>query len=422
MKIILYHPTGNTNVRAVAESLREENILAGFYTTIASYPSNLWYRLSKVRGFNELDRRGYDANLKSFIKCFPWYELGRSICSKAGLKKMVRHEKGIFCVDNVYKSLSKYAAAQLEMETKTGATAVYAYEDGALEIFEKAKALGLTCIYDLPIAYWETGRRLMQEEAIRLPSWASTLGGGIQDSKEKLDRKKRELELADVVVGPGSFVMNSLPDWANKKKLIISAFGSPKVVHQTESYQEKPISRNPMRVLFVGSMGQRKGLGDLFSAMKLLNNKHIELIVLGSLFAPMDFYRKEFPYFIYERNRSHSEVLKLMRTCDIFCLPSIVEGRALVMQEAMSQGLPLIITANTGGEDLISEEETRFLVPIRSPEKIAEKIQWFYKNRHKIPEMGEKCKILAQTYTWKNYGKKIVENLRDYSSNTKRGL
>lgn len=402
-------------MRAVVESLREEGILAGFYTTIATYPYNFWDRLSKIRGFNELGRRSYDANLEPYIRGFPWYELGRSICSIVGLKKMVRHEKGIFCVDNVYKSLSKFVAAQLEMETKAGATAVYAYEDGALEIFEKAKVLGLICIYDLPIAYWETGRRLMQEESIRLPSWASTLGGGIQDSKEKLDRKKKELELADVVVGPGSFVINSLPDWANKKKIIVSAFGSPQITHLKESFQDKPISGNPMRVLFVGSMGQRKGLSDLFSAMKLLNNEDIELVVLGSLLAPMDFYKKEFPYFIHKSNRPHNEVLRLMRTCDIFCLPSLVEGRALVMQEAMSQGLPLIITANTGGEDLIREKETGFLVPIRSPEKIAEKIQWFYNNRHRIPEMGQKCITLAKSYTWKNYGKKIVENLIDYS-------
>ena len=125
-------------MRALVESIRAENMLAGFYTTIATYPNNFWDRLSKIRGFNELDRRSYDTNLKAYINGFPWYELGRSICSKVGLKRMVRHETGMFCIDNVYKSLSKYVAGQLEKETKEGATAVYAYEDGALEIFEKA--------------------------------------------------------------------------------------------------------------------------------------------------------------------------------------------------------------------------------------------------------------------------------------------
>ena len=41
-----------------------------------------------------------------------------------------------------------------------------------------------------------------------------------------------------------------------------------------------------------------------------------------------------------------------MQDCDVLVLLSLVEGRALVQQEAMANGLPLIITENTGGEDL----------------------------------------------------------------------
>ena len=103
------------------------------------------------------------------------------------------------------------------------------------------KQLGLICIYDLPIAYWQTGRRLMMEEAQRMPSWAITLGGGIKDSEEKLKRKTQELELADVVVVPGSFVKDSLPDWAGNKKIIVAPFGSPDTPpgHQIERTSTK---------------------------------------------------------------------------------------------------------------------------------------------------------------------------------------
>jgi glycosyltransferase involved in cell wall biosynthesis len=155
-------------------------------------------------------------------------------------------------------------------------------------------------------------------------------------------------------------------------------------------------------------MGQRKGLGDLFAAMKMLPSKSVELVVLGTPLAPMSFYRNEYGDFIYEPTRSHSEVLKLMRTCHVFCLPSIVEGRALVMQEAMSQGLPLIITGNTGGADLIDEGKTGFLVPIRRPDKIAEKIAWFAENRGAIEEMSLAAQSKAKQLTWKAYGEVIV--------------
>jgi hypothetical protein len=49
----------------------------------------------------------------------------------------------------------------------------------------------------------------------------------------------------------------------------------------------------------------------------------------------------------YEPTRSHDKVLDLMRVV-IYFLLAIELGRALVIQEAMSQGLPIIITANTG--------------------------------------------------------------------------
>ncbi len=44
-----------------------------------------------------------------------------------------------------------------------------------------------------------------------------------------------------------------------------------------------------------------------------------------------------------------------MQSCDVFVLPSIVEGRALVQQEAMACGLPVIATRNAGADDLIED-------------------------------------------------------------------
>jgi len=412
--IIISHPTGNANVRAIANTLQSKGLLHKFYTGIAAYPNNIWHRLGTYKPFSSFNRRSFNQALQPYTNLHPWKELGRVFALKFGLKGLTAHEKGIFCIDEIYKSLDKHVAANLASEVKNGAKAVYAYEDCALETFTKAKELGLLCIYELPIAYWETGRKLMQDEAERLPQWAATLGGGISDSQAKLLRKKKELELADVVVGPGSFVLDSLPEWAKHKKQIMSPFGSPENVANI-SNDESTDSVKPLRVLFVGSMGQRKGLGDLFTAMKILKakNANIQLVVLGLPQAPLEFYKNEFSDFVYEPNRPHHEVLKLMQDCDVFCLLSVVEGRALVMQEAMSQGLPIIITPNTGGEDLVIEGKTGFLVPIKSPEIVAEKLEWFLNNRQHIPVMGNEAKKLAEKYTWENYGNTIVNELVD---------
>ncbi len=416
MKILFSHPTGNANVRAIARGLALKGLLYSFHTSIAAFPGNIWYRIGGYPPLSEFRRRSFDSVLEPFTQLHPLRELLRALATKLGWKKLLEHERGMFSVDQNYRKFDRHVSADLAAAKQDGVTAVYAYEDGALETFTEAKKLGMYCIYDLPIAYWETGRKLMLEEALRLPQWAVTLGGGIKDSSEKLERKRKELELADVVVGPGSFVMDSLPYWAKHKKQIVSPFGSPTLDRNfLFNHDFKKDFNRPLRVLFVGSMGQRKGLGDLFAAMRLLNNPNIELVVLGTLLAPITFYRKEFADFTYETGRCHDEVLALMRTCDVFCLPSIVEGRALVMQEAMSQGLPLVITANTGGEDLIIEGETGFLVPIRSPESIANKLIWFLENRSQILEMGIKAQEHAARYTWEKYAQTIIDELVDFT-------
>jgi glycosyltransferase involved in cell wall biosynthesis len=110
-------------------------------------------------------------------------------------------------------------------------------------------------------------------------------------------------------------------------------------------------------------MTQRKGLADLFAAFNIVNRKDVELVVLGSLVQPLEFYRGQYADFSYEAPRPHGNVLQLMQSCDVFALPSIVEGRALVQQEAMACGLPLIVTPNAGGQDLIEEGKQDFSFP-----------------------------------------------------------
>jgi len=412
MKLILSHPTANNNSRAVAYKLLHENMLYQFYTSIASFRGGLLDKLQHISFLSEIQRRNFEIGLKPHTELWPWLEIGRLLSQKAGLKHLTRNEFGYFSVDSVYKNLDKKVASRLTRAAKNGVNGVYAYEDGALATFTRAKQLNLKCIYDLPIAYWETSKKLMTDEASRLPNWAATLGGGILNSDAKLERKKQELQLADMIVVPSQFVMDSLPAWAKDKKVVMAPFGTP-AINTLAGSEKKESKGGRLRVLFAGSMSQRKGLGDLFSAVKFLNSPDIELIVMGELQAPIEFYRKEFNDFTYEPVRPNYKVLELMQTCDVFCLPSIVEGRALVMQEAMSQGLPLIITPNTGGEDLVIEGETGFIVPIRSPEAIAEKLEWFIKNRSRIPEMSNMVKLHAQKYTWENYGDRIVEAINE---------
>ena len=172
-------------------------------------------------------------------------------------------------------------------------------------------------------------------------------------------------------------------------------------------------NRRALRVLFAGAMTQRKGLADLFAAMKLIGTARVELIVMGSALMPLRWYRERCPDFIYEPPRPHHEVLRLMQSCDVLVLPSIVEGRALVQQEAMACGLPLIVTRNAGADDLIDEGETGFLIPIRSPDALAEKISWCAAYRESISGMGIAAQRRAAELTWRGYGQTVLAAIRE---------
>lgn len=369
--IVLSHPTVNTFVRALAEAMDTQGRLAAFHTTLA------------------IGRRAVAVD-PSRVHQHPWRELTRLVAQRFGFHSTR-------AVDAVYRALDAAVARRLD-----GASAVYCYEDGALATFRAAREKGMRCFYELPIAYWETSQRLLHEEAERLPAWAPTLGAPA-DPPEKLARKTEELALAELVICPSTFVQSSLPP---STRSIVAEFGSP-----PSPATIAPRRDGPLRLLFAGAMTQRKGLGDLFAAMRILKRDDIDLVVMGAPVASMDFYRREWPHFTHEPPRPHREVLTLMDTCDALVLPSIVEGRALVQQEALSRGLPIVVTANAGGEDLIVPDETGWLISPRDPAGLAERIAWLADHRKILPAMREAAQAMAARRTWADYTRKILTAL-----------
>lgn len=406
--IHLIHPTGNVFVRALLQALEASGRNYQFYTTVAFSRTPVWCSILPGTLQREVARRIFEVP-EHRLSVQPLREICRLLAPRLGAKRLTAHEVGRCSVDAVYQGLDRKVAAVLPTCVRTvgkGAV-VYGYEDGCLEAFTAARMIGGRCVYDLPIAYWETSQTLLRQEAERLPDWEPTLLGN-RDSSAKLERKSLELAAADVVLCPSLFVYRSLPKQVrDTKPCLIAEFGSPDVT----GYERDLSPRRMLRVLFAGSMTQRKGLADVFEAMCLLDRPDIELVVMGSPMVPMAFYREKYPAFHYEPTRPHDEVLTLMRSCDVLVLPSIVEGRALVQQEAMSCGLPIIVTPNTGGEDLVVEGRTGFLVPIRSPAVLAERIAWCADHREEVTAMGAAARAHAAQYTWEAYAEKILSIL-----------
>src|SRR5262249_23098752 len=158
---------------------------------------------------------------------------------------------------------------------------VYAYEDVALETFRAARERGMHRVYDLPIGYWRAAQRIFAEETESQPEWAPTLTG-TNDSREKLDRKDEELRLAERIVVASTFTKKTLteapeglprnplpegredqplPSAKRQAKIDVIPYGAP-----LPGAPEICQPNGGLKILFAGSLGQRKGLSYLLEA------------------------------------------------------------------------------------------------------------------------------------------------------------
>jgi glycosyltransferase involved in cell wall biosynthesis len=408
---LVVHPTGNTYVRQDLQALHEAGQLARYLTGVGFSRKSFWANCPGPAGLRaELQRRSYDLP-KSLIRARPLREMMRLLAARAGWTGLTKHETGWASVDAVFQALDRAGAREI-LHRRGAPNAVLTYEDGAEQTLAAAQAAGWTGVYHLPIAYGPYARKIFQEEAERLPEWAPTLQGD-RDSPEKMARKERELELAGVVLCPSQFVLDSIPAAVRAAKPchLVPYGAPPPVALQTDRREGDP--HRPLRLLFAGAWSQRKGLADVFAALRLLNDpRAVELVLLGQPCAPMEFYRAQQVPFTNEPPRANEAVLALMETCDALVLPSLVEGRAIVQLEALSCGLPLLVTRNAGGEDLITPGETGFLVPIRDPEALAEKIAWLRDHRAAWPAMRAACRARAAEISWAAYRRSLLAALK----------
>ncbi len=408
--ILLSHPTANQNVRQAAAAFADEDLLAEFWTCLNWKGGSFLDRHLPARIRNELRRRSFPDQVTPFIKTFPWREAGRLLSQQLGLRSLTRGETGIFSMDAVYFALDRRVARRLS--DSNGIKAVYAYDDGALESFRTAKSRGLKCIYEHPIVYWREVRRYQQEEAELHPEWRSTLGA-LQDSEEKLARKDAELVLADVVIVASTFSKESLKQAPGFKATVkVIPYGAPSVSHPAA---EKRNAR--LAVLFVGALSQAKGLNYLLKAAAKLE-RQIDLTLVGKRVSPVAPAPALLDKHRWIPSLAHDDLLREMARHDVLVLPSLHEGFGLVIGEAMAQGLVVIATPHTAAPDLIDDGVDGFIVPIRSAEAIAEKLEQLAGDRTLLEEMKQAARQKAGELRWESYRDSLAQMARDVILNS----
>ena len=408
MKIIISHPTSNQFNRALVKGLYELNKLATFFTAIAVFSDQLLYRLGGLKFFKDLKRRSFEKKLQKHTKTKPFFEMGRLLSSKLKWYALIQHEKGIFCVDNIYHQQDLWVAKNLETAKKNEVEAVYAYEDGAIHTFTKAKELGIVCLYDLPIGYWKSARELLQNELEKNPEWADTITT-FKDSPKKLAQKDRELTMADHIFVASSFTKKTLKRFEGTLPPIkVVPYGFPPVINNKKYH---PLEGRKLKVLFVGGLSQRKGISYLFDAVKGLKEQ-VSLTVVGKKAIPnCTALNKALEEHNYITSLPHQKVLECMQSHDVLVFPSLFEGFGMVITEAMSQGVPVITTDRTAGPDLITHGKDGWLVASASSEAIREVLIELLDNPFLLKIVGQAALEKAKTRPWSVYGNELARAL-----------
>ena len=407
-RLLLVQGTANSNSLNAAISLSEFGLLHEVVTTIA-YDSNgniancikkLPQVISK-RIEAELKRRTWDLPQDGLIRTHVVNELLRLALVRSRLSNFIGLNSRKL-IDWVYLSLDNHTAKH----HLNNIDAVYGYEDGVANTFEIAKKKGIICLYDLPIMFYHMSRNIQAQEAEFFPELSNSLISANEPSW-KIERKEKEIQLADHIFVASSITRKSLLDLGiSSKKISVIPYGAP-----IQYFQPQPKMDRQFRALFVGRLSPRKGVHYLLQAWQELKLPGAELLFVGSNLFPDGWLDRYGEQFRHVSSVPHFSLNQYYSSSSVLVFPSLVEGFGLVLTEAMACGIPVITTPNTAGPDIITDGVEGFIIPIRDVEALKEKLEWCYEHPEELAQMGKAARTKAEQLTWDLYRQRLANQV-----------
>jgi glycosyltransferase involved in cell wall biosynthesis len=221
-------------------------------------------------------------------------------------------------------------------------------------------------------------------------------------------RMNRELERAEMILCPSTFVRDTMvQNGISPEKCFVHPFGV-----DTSVFQKRSLLPVHPRFICVGTICLRKGHQYLFRAFEQVKARlpQAELICVGDY--KCDF-RKERPKWVgtfrHIEHLPHAELAKLLQTCTAFVLPSVEEGFARVLSEAMGAGLPIVATHESGATTLVQNGVEGFIIPTQQPDRLAEAMIKIASDQDLNWKMGEAAyQKGAVRNTWQDYGDRLL--------------
>lgn len=270
------------------------------------------------------------------------------------------------------------------------------------------------CVMQEVNSHVEYARDILYNEYMRLES--------TKPFENEPDYKLRleAYEEADYILCPSEFVRKSFLDKGfSSEKIIKVNFGFPKVetTNTIKQYKEEDV----FRVLYVGQIHYRKGLHYAIEAFNQLKHPKKEFVIVGPTTSITGLEKTIIPSGVSFTGALKGEELKSQyRRASCFILPSLEEGLALVQTEALAFGLPLLITTNTGGDDLITDGVQGFIVKPADIEALRFRLQEMADSPALLSQMSiNAIQIASNLGNWDDATNRLIDQLTRLTSTDK---
>lgn len=243
-----------------------------------------------------------------------------------------------------------------------GADVIVNYQGNGGSFLDYAKRKGALIVTDFIIT--PKYLQIERDQQERWPGWdaAVTPQWAIDFYRRRVSHL---VQLSDLYLCPSQAVacdLADLPGFAAERVRVL-----PYGVSGTLLQQGRPV---PGRVLFAGAAGLRKGLPYLAEAATILRTlrPEVEIVVAGHV-SEMVRNRPETRDLTFLGVLDRQRMAEEFACADVFCLPSLAEGSATSIFEALANGLPVVTTASSGS--VVTSGLEGLIVPECSGEGIA---------------------------------------------------
>jgi glycosyltransferase involved in cell wall biosynthesis len=226
-----------------------------------------------------------------------------------------------------------------------------------------------------------------------------------------IERELQEYQECDLIAVPSDFVYRTfIEKGVAREKLRLNPYGV-----DLSLFRPVPKRDKTFRVIYAGQLSLQKGIPYLLQAVELLRLPDFELWLIGGVdreIKPiLDGYKGSFRFlgFIHR-----TKLFSYYSQGSVFVTASIQEGLALVQAQAMACGLPVIATTNSGAATLFTDGKEGFIVPMRDPGAIREKILYLYEHPEVRDAMAEAARQRVQLLGgWEDYGNRMLSFYED---------